>query len=448
MIPHAFVIYPYCARFCNFKWIAAWEQIRCSCCTYILYYFVFFTVSPFLVQLFCPIGANHFDPRWTIYTLHSDISRIYTWDSIMLRTFPSALVGEDPYSEFCRLAKDFRARHSSSNVQSTSSRSSSSRHDDDDDARTAPACSTLPVKESPSTAPWSTHESANAVSKSSTLIDDTDHTVHAGTSRVRVRRRQPKKRPPLRNAYSRSTVSHVYSSQKDKPSAASVDIDGYWDGGGEGSRGRSGTSDGVLDPNTEAAMMKAVNDMNGVSVSDIRRIYRKRHAEEKVRAMQEVRRWWRIKRSEQTTLAEVAIAAAELRARREGSRNLVAGFSPVYRSRRGDVPKNNNDLEADAATAIDSEESWQIRRAQTGDDHMCCIFDKLDWRQVLHDHSYTAGLVREIKRALRAGRPVKLRAREEHQPPGLQSSSADRQLMLKTLYIQCVRVSIDHNCVH
>ena len=69
------------------------------------------------------------------------------------------------------------------------------------------------------------------------------------------------------------------------------------------------------------------------------------------------------------------------------------------------------------------------------------MFDHLDWRRALLDHSYEADLVRDLKQALRAGRSVVLRARED-QPALGYTDRADCQLMLRTLYMQCVRVSI------
>lgn len=82
-----------------------------------------------------------------------------------------------------------------------------------------------------------------------------------------------------------------------------------------------------------------------------------------------------------------------------------------------------------------------------GGDHeqsRCRVFDGLAWRQVRQDPSYAAGVVRDIKKALRAGQPVKMRSREDHdqQESSLgRASSADCQLMLRTLYMQCVPVS-------
>ena len=64
----------------------------------------------------------------------------------------------------------------------------------------------------------------------------------------------------------------------------------------------------------------------------------------------------------------------------------------------------------------------------------------LDWRRALLDDSYAAGLVRDLKQTLRAGRSAVLRARED-QPPLGYTDRADCQLMLRTLYMQCVRVS-------
>lgn len=91
-------------------------------------------------------------------------------------------------------------------------------------------------------------------------------------------------------------------------------------------------------------------------------------------------------------------------------------------------------LEPDQTTMLGGDDNYEQIQQQ------CAVFDALDWRQTLSDHSYAAGLVQDLKRALRAGRSVLLRAREEQQALGC-TDRADCELMLRTLYMQCVRVS-------
>lgn len=210
-----------------------------------------------------------------------------------------------------------------------------------------------------------------------------------------------------------------------------------------------------LDPGVEAAMLRVFSGdggSRGVSVSAIRRLYRKRHEEEKARAMEEVRRWWRVGRSEAVPLAEASVAASLLLASRDGdNHNSFDGEPAVVLTENSvvlqneDHPKLTNDAvvtdSVSTSTADGSARRPASRREPRDREQAHSVFDDLDCRQVLQDPSYAASVVRDVKQALRAGQAVQIRSR---QGPSIgRRSSADIQLMLRTLYMQCVRVSVE-----
>ena len=133
-----------------------------------------------------------------------------------------------------------------------------------------------------------------------------------------------------------------------------------------------------------------------------------------------------------------------------GDNNIVGKGYQAAGSDEEDVSTlSSRKGDAAATSAIRGEPRWACRPVQGA---LCrekeeqtqqqgAVFDHLDWRRALLDHSYEADLVRDLKQALRAGRSVVLRARED-QPALGYTDRADCQLMLRTLYMQCVRVSI------
>lgn len=215
--------------------------------------------------------------------------------------------------------------------------------------------------------------------------------------------------------------------------------------------------DQTLDPGVEATMLRVFSGdgrNRGVSVSAIRRLYRKRHEEEKARAMEEVRHWWRVGRSEAAPLAEASVAASLMPAfRAEDAQNSPDGTTAVgLADNNGEHPKLHvNDAsgvkvaDGKSSTANGFHDHPSRRESHDREQTHYRIFEDLDCRQVLQDPSYAATVVRDVKQALRAGQLVKIRSRQE---PSLgRGSSADNQLMLRTLYMQCVGVSAEAvNC--
>lgn len=210
--------------------------------------------------------------------------------------------------------------------------------------------------------------------------------------------------------------------------------------------------DHTLDPSVEAAMLRVLSSdgkNRGVSVSAIRRLYRKRHEEEKARAMEEVRRWWRVGRSEAVPLAEATVAASLMLASRDaGAQNcpaagttaaVVSGLAEngTVIQQKGHIKLAMDALVAEGAHATPSRREHDDSREQA---HYR-TFHALDSRQLLQDPSHAASVVRDVKQALRVGQSVKIRCRQESSPSHGRQNSADNQLVLRTLYMQCVRVS-------
>lgn len=201
--------------------------------------------------------------------------------------------------------------------------------------------------------------------------------------------------------------------------------------------------DRALYPGVEAAMLRVFGGggrNRGVSVSAIRRLYRRRHEEEKARAIEEVRRWWRIGRSEAVPLAQATIAASLMLASRDGDvQNCPDGTQAAGLADKGTAvlqdPTRPND-----ALAMDGFHLGEEHRGR--DQARCHVLDGLDCSQVMQDPSHVASVVRDVKQALRAGQSVKIRFRQESPPSLGTRNSADSQLMLRTIYMQCVRVSI------
>lgn len=67
------------------------------------------------------------------------------------------------------------------------------------------------------------------------------------------------------------------------------------------------------------------------------------------------------------------------------------------------------------------------------------VVDDLDCWDVMNDHSYRMGIVRGVKQVLRTGRKVQLRVREETSSRR-KTPWKDCELILNTLYMQCVQV--------
>ncbi len=210
----------------------------------------------------------------------------------------------------------------------------------------------------------------------------------------------------------------------------------------------------TIDPSVELAMLRVFSGdgprNRGVSVSAIRRLYRKRHEEEKSKALEEVRRWWRVGRSEAAPLAEATVAASLMLASRTEANNTEgihglpydgvglesggrppedAGATLVCNEGDGGVTPKTNSLSSHQAS------HENLREYRDQEQHYAV--DGLDWHQVARDPLHAAGIVRDIKQALRSGQPVKVCSRQTS--PG-RSSLVDCQLMLRTLYMQCIQV--------
>lgn len=242
---------------------------------------------------------------------------------------------------------------------------------------------------------------------------------------------------------------------------------------------------GAFDAGIEAMMLSVFRGdgkaKRGVDASAIRSLYRKRHEQEKAKAIDELRQWWRLGRSEEAPLAEATLAASLLLAASDaedaasgtaGATRRLAAITGLHghhltsaighpgSSEDGAFdPKVEGDVISTAffSCANTPDEEWRDTRKldHHGGGHeqsRCRVFDgpqlySVDWRQGRQDPSYIAGVVRDMKKALRAGQSVKMHSREHHQQKeedsslGQSSCSADCQLMLRTLYMQCVPVS-------
>lgn len=315
-------------------------------------------------------------------------------------------------------------------------------------------------------------------------------------------RSTPKKRNSQRSSSSgrthssqQNTASRHHHHRRQTRSAGVFDEEDKDSGGGGGGSSR-------LDPRVEAAMLKVFGrDSNrgggcpaGVSVSAIRSLYRKRHEREKAAALSEVRRWWKLSSSGMTTAFVEATAAAALlltpadnRGGDEASvlRDTHCGLNNNNRpesddlSQIGNVARGYRTLDSwgkmeTSATRTTGDRVVDGRTIATNDttsmngksardhhhhhhrnmretrvaaddnnDHLApsSIFDNLNWRDVLLNDSYRDGLVRDMKRALRAGRKVTMRAEEDDSLGGGRCSRGDCQLMLRTLYMQSVQVT-------
>lgn len=241
----------------------------------------------------------------------------------------------------------------------------------------------------------------------------------------------------------------------------------------------------AFDPVVEAKMLSAFRGngktKRGVDVSAIRSLYRERHEREKAKAIDEVRRWWRLGRSEEAPLAKATVAASLLltsfdaKVAADDTPDAARGLATINREHgyHSASPMGHPETVDDEAFDpkvvghITSKSSFSPANTphekrhdtRTRDHHgggheqsRCREFDGLqqysvDWRQLRQDPYYTAGVVRDIKRALRAGQAVQVRSREDSQHRqeealvGRTSCSVDCQLMLRTLYMQCVPVS-------
>lgn len=388
---------------------------------------------------------------------------------------PSVLSGEDPYVEFCRLAKEFRARQTL--AHSTPTRSSSAPLDflsTQLAPQNSPRESTTAAAASPSTtAAAATTTTSSESSKPETVTEiltkqarpragTVDGTASLNRYMIRAGRPRPKKKKPRQGG----AISGHFRNNKHRVA-----------GGKDGAFGDNDNDNGGrINPYAEAAMLNVFNNKNksGVSATAIRSLYRKRHEAAQANALNEVRRWWRLGRSETTSLAEATAAAALMLASKDkdvcGHEGPTGGNSNVCEKRtcgsdfaatdrfpghldskggdrwRNDVLPGGDHVgrrapfTASNVTMLQPEwkDSLPAQTQIKDSKQSCCVYDDLDWRQVLQDHSYAAGLVRDIKQALKAGMRVKLCAREERSPGP--NSWTDCQLMLKTLYMQCVRV--------
>lgn len=242
----------------------------------------------------------------------------------------------------------------------------------------------------------------------------------------------------------------------------------------------------AFDPGVEAKMLSAFRGngrtKRGVDVSAVRSLYRERHEREKAKAIDEVRRWWRLGRSEEAPLAKATVAASLLLAVSDAedatndTADAVRGLATItgaHGHHRTSVMGRPETTEDDAfdpkmvgsitSTSFfppantphekrqdtrpldhDGDGQEQSRRRMFG----CLQQYSVDWRQLRLDPFYMAGVVRDIKRALRAGQSVQMHSREDSQHhqeegslAGRTSGSEDCQLMLRTLYMQCVSVS-------
>lgn len=208
----------------------------------------------------------------------------------------------------------------------------------------------------------------------------------------------------------------------------------------------------------------------GVSVSAIRNIYRARHKQQqdrqqqeraRVQALNEIHQWWKAKalsNPRNLGMSHEMFHAVEViqdgridQPSKCTSRNEA--LSDEHRegsSGRGNAVANNGDHSVGydhpiptrryTATAIANAQDLRDAAKEPS-----CLFDNLNWRDVLRDDLYRVGLVRDIKQLLRAGQTVRVRALGAEGPSlndGMKGRSdwKDCQLMLRNLYMQAVQV--------
>jgi len=176
--------------------------------------------------------------------------------------------------------------------------------------------------------------------------------------------------------------------------------------------------DHTIDPSVESTMLRVFSgdgaSKRGVSVSAVRRLYRKRHEEEKSKALAEVRRWWRVGRSEAAPLAEATVAASLMLASGTVACNTEGTYGlphdTVELGTGGRLPKDVNgtlackmgdggDVPKISSPSPHQTSHENIRECQSQQQPF--VVDGLYWRQVLQDPLYAAGVVRGIKQALR-----------------------------------------------
>lgn len=419
----------------------------------------------------------------------------------------------DPYKEFRCLAEDFRRRQALvHNSKQNKPPGTCSPHNEDTTTRQRERVSSASPSTGTSTLLPPPHGHTNGPQQSlladgmveqqpdrrpGAVTGQADNRLRAATAVYRNRKNTgiksggstPKKKKTRRSSSGRThsssssrrnTADRRHHHREIAAEAAEEAFDEeYRDGGGS-----------TIDPRVEAAMVRVFRSDNnrsgcrGVSVSAIRSLYRKRHEREKVTALNEVRRWWKLSSSGMTTaFAEATAAAALLLAPQENG----GGANTALRETRCGL--HNNGPESDepsqignAARGYRTLDSWdgaetsasdrvvqdgsiiatngtasmngkssrdhrimrETRVAAGDNDHNVhsSIFDNLNWRDVLLNDPYRELLVRDIKQALRAGRKVKMRAQEDDSLGSGSCRRGDIQLMLRTLYMQSVQVDL------
>lgn len=211
----------------------------------------------------------------------------------------------------------------------------------------------------------------------------------------------------------------------------------------------------------------------GVSVSAIRNIYRARHKQQEARqqqerergqALNEIHQTWKVRTLSNSSHLRVSdkkfhgaevvqgclidqpssgpssneVLSDEHKRHREGGGER--GYGVASNSDRS-VEYDTRPTRTYTATALAYPQIFR----DTPKEH-CCLFDNLNWREVLQNDSYRVSLVRDIRQLLRAGRTVQVRARGAEGPSFSgsveeRSGWKDCQLMLRNMYMQAVQVN-------
>lgn len=356
---------------------------------------------------------------------------------------------QDPYSEFRRLAKNFRARQSLAHQSSTSRKLQDkccSGHVLLKSARLTASerANKNFLQDSQLHRALSPRKRARNVGEHDigsmcSSIGDSSETHLACYSRRQARHGgQQSQTSDYESNYYRDYHPKRQSSDRNKGKGAT-----------RKNRGRNS-----LGANLEGAMMKVFAG-NGVSTQAIRDLYRKRFERkcEEMAALNEVRQWWGFDRSRMTGAAAAAnFSGAQPSCSSEnGAADDDTRGNPISTLTRNLFIPDNDELElrddawfitpvtpTGTLGGIKPRKGPEMRQHDSAAD-ADVVFDHLKWREILSDDLYRTDLVRSIKQVLKTGQKVKLRALEDTSCE-LDNARKDCKLMLNMLYMQLVQV--------
>ena len=382
-----------------------------------------------------------------------------------------AFSGDNPNcSDLRRLAKELRARQTLANTTWAPSRNLSKTKNTGSEPMSPLTRSAPAVEGEPKLIPAGAYTSDMAV-ELPVARNDTPGTGQPMDvvchEKISVSsRRDAKQRVPQRGTYARSTHNASARRGSRRENTDIRRVDGNVNGSESGSV--------ELDPRIAPSMLSLFD--HGVGVAAIRKFYRKRHEEEEKKALEQVRRRWRVKQPSRP-LADATIPSTPLLVSQGDDKQEVGstydshGEGGCWIDGITTIDHANEDLAARGKrvleTALASSHVGGVTPVAIGDTMFCgvsrrgssslseivaeeedhrryCIFDNLDSRKFLLDNNFAAGLVRDIKRALRAGRKVNVRALDR-EASGNRDSFMDCRLMLRTLYMKCVQVCLFHS---